>query len=138
MTRHLEHVERTYVLVLHGDAARVCELFEPRGESKWAETWNPVFIHPSTGETVEGMVFATSHSVEPDTVWALSVYDPARFHLEYIRLNPSRQVARIVVRCQPAGRDVTQAEVTYAVTALSEAGNQGVAALAHHPGGAAR
>jgi hypothetical protein len=56
----MDHVELRHSIVLSGSIDRVFPLFTPAGEKLWVEGWDPEFLHPTSGETCEGMVFRTS------------------------------------------------------------------------------
>lgn len=104
----------------------VFPLFEPLGEKRWVEGWDPVMLFPATGEVVEGGVFITRHDGE-ETIWTIARHDPARRHVRYVRTTPGSRTAVVDVRCEPDGNVGTRAQVTYALTALSEAGNAYIA-----------
>ena len=53
---------RTATIALHASMSVVFPLFEPEGERRWEPSWNPEWIFPQTGATMQGMVFQT----EPD------------------------------------------------------------------------
>lgn len=119
------HVTRTSVLRLKGSPVEVIELFEPLGEQKWAEGWQPRFVNPQSGVTEEGMVFTTPHQGQ-SVVWVMNVYDPARMHIEYVRFHVDSHVTRIVIRCSDAGDEIVLAEVSYTLTAFTEQGSKPV------------
>lgn len=125
MVSGLQHATRVSTLRLNGGLAEVFELFEPVGEKKWAESWDPSFVKPHSGETEVGMVFTSLHGGEP-SVWVVSIYDPARHHIEYIRFSGNAQVTRIIIRCSSNSEGATTAEVTYDLTAVEQSANAAI------------
>jgi hypothetical protein len=72
------------------------------------------------------MVFktATHDHHHNDAIWLMSNYDPGRFQIEYIRLEPDVKVGKIQVECSMSTQQGTVATITYTYTALSETGNE--------------
>jgi hypothetical protein len=116
------HVERQGAFIVTGPVARVFPLFTPAGETLWAADWEPEYLHPPGGETVEGMVFRTRHGGEI-TLWGCVRWDPAGHHVRYARVSPSSRFGFVDVACRalPPGR--TEVEVSYTFTAVSPAGS---------------
>jgi hypothetical protein len=98
-------------------------LFTPDGEQRWAPDWKPTFLHPVDGSPKKGMVFLTSHGNE-DTYWMMVDYDPAGGYLRYSRLTPGSRSVLVEIRCSPRDPSETDVKVTYALTGLTEAGNE--------------
>jgi len=94
---------------------------------RWAAAFEPQMRHPSSGVAEEGAVFTTQHAGEPDTIWTLTTYDPARWSLAYLRVTPGSRVGRVEICCVEAANGTTDATVTYTFTALSDAGNAFIA-----------
>lgn len=117
------HVQRSHTIVLKGVPKVVFPLFTPAGEKLWVEGWDPVFLHPASGETQEGMVFVTGHD-EETTYWSLVKYEPAAWLARYARVTPASRFGFVEVECKDAGNGKTRAKVTYIYTALSEIGNR--------------
>jgi hypothetical protein len=83
----MDHVERRHSIVLSGSIDRVFHLFTPAGEKLWVEGWDPEFLHPTSGETCDGMVFRTSHGGEI-TLWACIDWSPSAYRVRYARVTP--------------------------------------------------
>jgi hypothetical protein len=81
-------------------------LFTPEGEKAWVPGWDPHHHGPT--------VFATDHG-GADTLWVITDQTPRR--LRCARVTPGVHAGTVEVRCRPDG-DVTEAEVTYDLTAL--------------------
>ena len=54
-----------------------------------------------------------------ETIWMLIVYDPHRRRIEYIRVTPASDIARIRIHVSAHGDRESQVEVTYEFTALT-------------------
>lgn len=103
-------------------------LFTPLGEKRWIEGWNPEIVYPTGAEMAEGMIWRTRTDDRED-VWIVSRYDPTAHEVCYYRVEPGRMVARIDVRCREIADSCTEVTVFYMHTALSEAGNDAIAAM---------
>lgn len=117
------HIQHTQIIQLAAPPSRVFRLFEPLPERAWAEGWEPLMLYPLTGAAEVGTVFTSSHPGEPDTIWAISAYDKARFHIAYVRVTPGSRVAFVDIQCAERESGTTSATISYTFTALSEAGN---------------
>lgn len=100
----------------------VFPMFTPEVEKSWAVGWNPEYVSPADGKTVQGMVFRTEHS-GPKT-WIMTVYDADQHRVGYVNVSPD-MVIQISVNCRSEGNG-TRAEVSYVHTALTEKGNNSV------------
>jgi hypothetical protein len=98
--------------------------FTPEGERDWVDGWDPRY----PAGTVEGdgdaadTVF-TTHG----TTWVVAVRD--EFLVRYARVSPQESAGTVTVHCTPDG-EATAVEVTYALTALSPAGEEHLERLA--------
>jgi hypothetical protein len=115
--------KQSRILHLSGRIDDVFPLFDPVGEKKWSEDWNPIPIFPSSG-VQEGGVFLTRHDDGVEAIWVITKLDRNSRNIVYTSFTPSFKVSVIEIECEPAGLDCTKARVTYTVTALSEKGNQ--------------
>ena len=114
------------VIHLAAPPGRVFPLFEPLGEKAWAADWDPQMLYPADGAAEAGAVFTTGHAPAGESIWTMTVYDPATFHLAYLRVTPGAQVAFIEIQCADADNGTTRATVSYTLTGLSAAGNEPV------------
>ena len=97
-------------------------LFTPRGEQDWAAGWRPRFPAPAEDDSAPGTVFETEahgHS----TTWVV-VDRTAGAHVRYARSTPGLSAGTVAVRLDSAGTAQSRVEVTYALTALTDAGRQ--------------
>jgi hypothetical protein len=99
------------------------ELFTPEGERAWAPGWDPTWLWPRDGATGVGMVFTTDHGGE-HTIWTMTRYEPEEGRVQYVRTTPGSRLGIVTVECSAADAMSTRVEVSYAITALAEAGNR--------------
>ena len=122
-----EHAERAHAFVLPLPIADAFPFFEPEGERAWAEGWNPRYLHPTDGRAVRGMVFTTDHGNE-DTVWMMVRHAPPEM-VEYVRVTPGSRIGRVLVQCSALDARRTRVNVIYALTGLSDKGNETIRGL---------
>jgi hypothetical protein len=108
----------------------VFELFSPNGERKWVPGWNPELLHPPKAEWERGLIFRTREELG-DAVWVVTVLDRGSHEVEYYRVEASRYVARVRVRCRAQGSTQTDVSVVYTFVSLSDAGNREIAEMSH-------
>lgn len=116
-----QHCVASHTIHIRAPAGQCQRLFTPAGEELWVDGWRPTYLHPADGRTERGMVFTTG-SGEDFTVWSLADFDTDRHYARYVRVTPSSRSGFVEVRCTPAGEAATVVEVTYSLTALTEAG----------------
>ena len=85
------------------------------------------FLHPLDGEGCEGSVFIT-RAGGVETIWTTIAHDPPR-RAAYSRVTPGLHDVIVQVRLRPSVEG-TLADVSYAFTALTPAGNGAVAEMA--------
>ena len=122
------HVMRSGVFRLAGEPRSVFVHFSPEGERSWAPGWDPEYLHPADPAPNPGLVFRTRAGGEL-TLWLLLRYDPTACEAEYVRVVPDSRMGTVRVACRAAGDGHTDVHVCYALTGLSEAGNDVLAAL---------
>jgi hypothetical protein len=103
-------------------------LFTPEGERSWAgrHGWNPSYPDPSRTFGV-GAVFTTRHQSR-QTIWVIVDQEPDR--IRYARVSPDGLAGTVDVRVRALSPDTTTAQVTYDLTALTEAAADELAAFA--------
>ena len=103
---------------------RALELFTGPGERIWVAGWDPVVL---SGDGIEaGTVFLTGHG-DSSTIWVIVDYDPNTLRARYARTTPEVKAGTVEVRVRPDGEGASEVQVTYELTALSEAGNRDLA-----------
>jgi hypothetical protein len=98
-------------------------LFTPRGEQAWADGWQPRFPVPVSDDTEPGTVFVTdAHGHR--TVWVVTGREPGHW-ICYARVTPGDRAGTVTVTVHRAGQH-SEVEVSYQLTALSEAARGGL------------
>ncbi|GAB2855621.1 hypothetical protein GCM10027176_67730 [Actinoallomurus bryophytorum] len=98
-------------------------LFTPRGERDWVAGWSPRFPVPTTDDGAPGTVFETeAHGAT--TTWLVLARQPGR-HISYARVTPRDRAGTVTVTVHGSGGH-SEVEVTYALTALSDAAAGGL------------
>ena len=128
-----EFAERAHDFTVALPLADAFQLFTPEGERVWAEGWNPQYLQPADGRATRGMVFTTAHGNE-DTIWMMVRHEPTQGLVEYVRCTPGSRMGRVLVQCSGLDERRTRVNVVYALTGLSEKGNEQIRKLdeAHH------
>lgn len=124
----MRHIERQHAVDLPLPIERVFPLFTPKGEMDWVDDWNPKFLHPESGETRAGMVF-TTHGAGEETLWSCIEWAPEEHRVRYARVTPGSRFGFVQIECSAAAPARTEVTVTYAFTALSDAGQAYLAAV---------
>ena len=100
-------------------------LFSAEGEKLWVPGWD--YENISWSDVIhEDFIFLTrghGHSSQ-ETIWLVKSYDPNRYYVQFYRVEPGDKVGLVTVRCDPVDKDITDVEVTYEYTALSESGRR--------------
>ena len=114
---------------LHVDLppAEAFRLFTARGEQDWAHGWEPRFPAPAPDDTEPGTVFETSAHGQ-HTIWLVTECEPGR-RIGYSRVTPGHQAGTVTV-CLAAAGGGSEVEVTYHLTALSDAAGRHLADFA--------
>jgi hypothetical protein len=115
-------VTRSYTIRADGQLDEVFSLFDPIGERKWAEDWNPTIIFPASG-IAQGAIFVTGKDGS-ESIWVITKFDKENCNIVYTSVTPNSRVSLIDILCEPNGANRTRARVTYTITALSENGNR--------------
>ena len=116
------HVERTGAFRVNRPLADAFPLFSPEGERRWVKGWAPRYLHPrDVPSDAAGTVFQTNHNNE-ETQWIVLRYAPADGIAEYVRITPGSRIGIVTVNATERN-GVTDVEVTYTLTSLSEAGS---------------
>lgn len=111
-----------------GSVDFVFSLFSPLGEKSWVPQWDPELLHP-TGVTWErGLVFRTQEE-KGDAIWIVTRLDRQGHLVEYYRVESSRYVARVEVRCRALSAPETEVQTTYEFIGLSKEGNEQIATM---------
>ena len=107
---------------------RAFPLFSPEGEKLWVPGWAPEALYPRGAVWEQGQIFRTQEERGPG-VWVISALDRAAHAVEYFRIEATRYVARVRVRCEADGPSRTNAHVSYLFVGLTDAGNADIAEM---------
>jgi hypothetical protein len=127
------HATRSATIRLDAPPERAFGMFTPLGERAWAQGWDPEFLHPLDGDACEGSVFIT-RAGGVETIWTTIAHDPPR-RAAYSRVTPGLHAVIVEVRLRPSEDGGTRADVSYAFTALTSAGNDAVVEMVDGFGG---
>ena len=95
-------------------------LFTPRGETLWADGWDPLFPAPADDDTEPGTVFVTLHG-QQRTTWVVCARDPGR-SIRYARIAHGRDAGTVTVTLDDGAAGPGEprvATVDYDLTALT-------------------
>lgn len=98
------------------------QLFTAPGERLWVDGWDPVILSDGDGRD-KGSVFVTTYAQDV-TIWVVVDYEPESLHARYARVAPTSRAGTVEVFARSDGQGGTDVDVTYELTALSDAGNQ--------------
>ncbi|XXJ18349.1 SRPBCC family protein [Desulfovibrio caledoniensis] len=105
-------------------AEAIWPLLCPVREYDWIAHWRCEVLRSESGVNELGCVFRTDFPDHGPEVWLTSRYEPCE-RLEFVRTGPDR-VIHFVIGISPEGGG-TRLTWTHHVTALTEAGNDGLA-----------
>jgi len=93
-------------------------LFTARGERRWVEGWEPEFPAGEPAEEDEGTVWVTTAG-DRSTYWVVAAKDADR--VRYARTTPGLSAGTVELRVRGSDARETRIDVTYDLTALTEA-----------------
>lgn len=124
MNRSTHH---TGTLTVDAPPEHAFQLFTAPGERLWIDDWDPAILSGGDGREKDS-VWVTE--VGGDTAyWVVVDYDAASLHARYARIAPATHAGTVEVIARPGVSGGTEVEVTYNLTALTDAGNRKLAAL---------
>jgi hypothetical protein len=122
MTRTVSHTEKFRI----DQAAEILfPLFSAEGEKLWAPGWDYVNISGSK-DMHEDFIFLThghDHSSQ-DTIWLVKSFLPDEYYVQFYRVEPGEKVGLVTVQCFEVNTGVSDVEVTYQYTPLSDKGER--------------
>ena len=95
-------------------------LFTARGERRWVEGWDPEFPAGEPDDEDEGTVWVTVAG-ERSTYWVVAAKEVDR--VRYARTTPGFAAGTVEVLLRDLDGQETEADITYDLTALTEAGD---------------
>jgi hypothetical protein len=121
-------VEFSHEILIEQCADEAIQLFTPKGEESWVPEWRPNYIWPQTGEICRDIIFETGSGGEA-TLWACLEWQPDERCVRYLRTTPGSRIAFVEVCCRAHGTGHAIARVTYRYVALSDSGDELIAAM---------
>ncbi len=119
-----KHVTRSYDQTITADPARVFDLLCPVKEAEWLDGWDYTLLHSESGLAEEGCVFLSRQAGEKDTIWMITRRDVQSREIEFVRATPESRIARLNIKVNEKTATASTVKITYAITALCEAGNE--------------
>lgn len=117
-----KHISRSGVLTVELPFEDTLELFTPEGERRWVDDWRPEYLFRAGGGDEIDTVFRTSHGGE-ETLWIVLDHDREDGTVSYSRITPGSRLGTVAVSVEGIDERSCWVEVTYELTALSDAGN---------------
>jgi hypothetical protein len=114
----------TYRQLNTGNIRDVFPLLCPVRERDWLDGWQCTLVHSNSGLIEEGCVFTTPHHGKLETTWYVTLHDPEKYSIEFVRVTPEESVVKINIELQPVSQDSTESLITYEFTSLRETQNQ--------------
>jgi hypothetical protein len=105
---------------------QVFPLLCPVREAEWVPGWEYRLIFSKSGVAEAGCVFTTPNEDGSETTWIVIDFDPAKFRIAFVWVNPGLVAARIGIRLEAASWNKTKAHISYTYTGLSAKGNREV------------
>ena len=117
-------VTRNYIQTINAEPSRVHALICPVKEAEWLDGWDYDLIFSHSGFAEPGCVFISRSDGEKDTIWLITKRDDHACETEFARMTPGSRVAHLTVGIEAGGKHTSRVEITYTITALTEAGNK--------------
>lgn len=123
---HAKRVSHEYTQTNVAGPERVFPLLCPVREAEWVPGWKYRMIYSQSGMAEADCMFATPNDDGSETTWVVTEYDPAKFCIGFVWVNPGLMAAQIRIRLERTAEGKTTARIRYAYTALSAEGNKEV------------
>ncbi len=120
-------LERT--ISISADPDTIFPLLCPVREGEWLEGWvgRPIFASSGVAE-LDG-VYATGHAGEPDTLWVVTRFEPARHEIDFVYVLPGKQVVHLGIKVARLEPQRSSLSVRYVRTGTSDQGNLAIEKL---------
>jgi hypothetical protein len=113
----------TYTQTLTGPPEVVFPLLCPVREVEWVDGWEPKLVISASGVAELDCVFIMPDQPN-DSIWVVTQWNPQTHFIEFIKVTPELAVGQIEIQVRPGEANQTVADISYAYTALSQAGEQ--------------
>jgi len=121
-----ERLVQAFEATVGGTPEQVFPLLCPVREYDWIPGWKCELIHSASGVVENNCIFRTNFPGEGPAIWTTSLYDPASWRVEYVRVVPGRWVVRLDIRVQEQGAGRTRVEFRNTYTGLGQKGNEAI------------
>jgi hypothetical protein len=120
----VERIVRRHTQRIEAPPEEVFPLICPVREAEWLDGWADVYelIYSESGFAEKNCVFRTFGDAEPEMIWTISVHDPVRCVVEFVRVTAGLAASFLRVAISDGGDRMSDVEVTYTVTPFSEEG----------------
>jgi hypothetical protein len=121
----MNSVEHSKKFSIHQSIEILFPLFSAEGEKYWVPGWDYENIMGST-DLHEDYIFLTkAHDhASTDAIWLVKKYDPDSYFVQFYKVEPKDKIGVITVQCMEVEKNLTEVEVTYKYTGLSDKGNE--------------
>ena len=119
-----KRVTRNYIQTINAEPSRVHALICPVKEAEWLDGWDYDLIFSHSGVAEPGCVFISRSQGEKDTIWLITRRDDQACETDFARITPDSRAAYVTVRIEDGDKHTSRVDITYTITALSEAGNK--------------
>jgi hypothetical protein len=119
-----KRVTHHYVQTNISSPETVFPLLCPVAEAKWVPGWQYRLIYSQSGLVELGCVFTTHNEDGTESTWVTTEYDPAKFCVGFVWVNPGLMAAQIQIELYPKQEAKTEARIRYSYTGLSQEGNR--------------
>jgi hypothetical protein len=116
-------IKHTYTQTLAGPPETVFPLLCPVRETEWVKGWDPRLVISESGVAELDCIFIMPGQPH-ESIWVVTQWQPQNYCIEFLKVTPGLTVGRIEIRLQSGDINQTLAQVSYAYTALSEAGER--------------
>ncbi len=103
-------------------------LFSAEGEKLWVPGWDYENVMGST-DLHEDYIFLTKNPDQSgtDAIWLVKRHKPESYFVQFYKVEPELKVGVITVKCTEIEKSLTEVEVTYEWTGLSDKGDEFIA-----------
>lgn len=99
-------------------------LFSAEGEKLWVPGWDYENIMGSNGLHEDYIFLTKNHDqTKTETIWLVKRYKPESYFVQFYKIDPEEKVGIVTVECTRVEENLTEVEVTYEYTGLSDEGN---------------
>jgi hypothetical protein len=108
---------------ISASAADIFPLLCPVREYDWIDGWNCRMIYSDTGVAENNGIFTTAFPRGVEEVWVVSRYEPERYTIQFVAVNPESHVMKLDIKVEERGENAADVRFTNTFTGLTEKGN---------------